>query len=311
MSIRFAESEKDAATSSGTSLYSFSASTKAQRLTTGQEDETLAFLAARPIHTVYMVGLILENGLCSPLNRGDFYCCRNAAGQLEGVALIGHATLIETHSNTALKAFVDLVKNNPRVNIIRGEEEMIEQFLSHYTLLGPAPGLICRELLFEQQQPALGYERVEALRPATLDELEQIITVNSEMIYEECGVNPLEADPDGFRERAAYRIKQERVWVWFEGDRLIFKADVIANTPEVIYLEGIHTNSQERGKGYGLRGLSQLCQQLLERTRSICLLVNEHNYGATKFYRKAGFHQRGWYDTVYLQKRIPSNSPSE
>src|SRR5512132_2312545 len=46
--------------------------------------EVLAFLAERPIHTVMMAGLIRDNGLVSPLNRGAFYACRNKTGRLEG-----------------------------------------------------------------------------------------------------------------------------------------------------------------------------------------------------------------------------------
>ena len=72
------------------------------RLTDGCEAEVLAFLADRPLHTVSLTGLIEDNGLVSPLNRGAFYGCRNRQGQLEGVALIGHATLMETTTYRAL-----------------------------------------------------------------------------------------------------------------------------------------------------------------------------------------------------------------
>src|SRR6266550_3826046 len=70
--------------------------------------EVLAFLAQRPIHTVIMAGFIRDNGLLSPLNRGTFYACRNAAGHLEGVALIGHVTIVETESDEALELFAQL-----------------------------------------------------------------------------------------------------------------------------------------------------------------------------------------------------------
>src|SRR6185436_20691196 len=66
------------------------------RLTDADEEEVLNFLSRRPIHTVAMVGFIHDNGLVSTLNRGTFYGCRNYEGNLEGVALIGHATLLET-----------------------------------------------------------------------------------------------------------------------------------------------------------------------------------------------------------------------
>ncbi|PYS80708.1 MAG: DUF4081 domain-containing protein, partial [Acidobacteria bacterium] len=49
------------------------------------------------------------------------------------------------------------------------------------------------------------------------------------MTLEETGVNPLETDPAGFRERCARRITQGRVWVCVKDGRLLFKADVISD----------------------------------------------------------------------------------
>jgi hypothetical protein len=51
-----------------------------QALVRGCEAEALSYLAARPLHTVYMAGLIHDNGLVSAQNRGTFYACREANG---------------------------------------------------------------------------------------------------------------------------------------------------------------------------------------------------------------------------------------
>jgi predicted GNAT family acetyltransferase len=249
-----------------------------------------------------MMGLILDNGLSSPLNRGDFYACRDTTGQLEGIALIGHATLIEAHTKAALEAFAHLAQNNPGTHLVRAEQEIIESFWNFFTPVSCTPRAVCRELLLEQRESVLAYEPVEDLRPATLDDLEAVIAVNASMIFDECGVNPLDTDLAGFRQRTARRIEQGRVWVWIRDGRLIFKTDVMFVTPDATYLEGVYVNSQERGKRYGLRCFSQLCHRLLADTRSICLLVNEHNHTAINFYYKAGYKLQGCYDTIYLQR---------
>lgn len=274
-----------------------------QLLTSGYEAEALAFLAFRPLHTVSMSGLIRENGLVSPLNRGDFYSCRNSAGCIEGVALIGHATLIEAHSNSALEVFARLAQDNPRVHLIRGEQAMIEHFWNYYSKVVGPPRRVCREQLLEQRHSVPPSEPINNLRLTTLAELDLVLAVNAEMIVEESGINPFQTDPVGFRQRTARRIEQGRIWMWIEQGRMIFKTDVMSETPEVIYLEGVYVNPEERGKGYGLRCLAQLSHQLLQRTKSVCLLVNEHNQAAINFYRKAGYSLQGCYDTVYLQKK--------
>ena len=265
------------------------------------ENEALAFLGGSSIPTAFMTTLIKDNGLDSPLNRGKFYGCRNAAGRLEGVALVGHATLFEAHTEGAVRSIAALASDEPTAHVMMAEQGQAARFLGHYAGPGRAPRLICREMLFEQRKLVEMHEPVPGLRPATLADLEQVVLVHAAMSFEESGVNPLERDPEGFRRRTARRLEQGRVWVWVRDGRLIFKADVIADTPAVVYLEGVYVSRDERGKGVGLRCVSQLGRSLLRRTESICLLVKEHNHNAREFFRRADYTLRGYYDTVYLQ----------
>jgi GNAT superfamily N-acetyltransferase len=264
--------------------------------------EVLEFLSERPIHTVIMAGLIRDNGMVSEHHRGTFYGCRNDWGRLEGVALIGHATLLETRNNRALAALAHKAQAYASTHMIMGEQERIVEFWSHYADEGQEMRLACRELLFELQ-PQLGVsDEIGELRQATAADLELIIPAQAQMAFEESQVNPLEVDPEGFRRRCLRRIGQGRTWVLVENEKLLFKAEIVSDTPGVNYLEGIHVAAAERGKGYGLTGLSQLSQILFRRTRSVCILVNEHNTAAHAFYRRAGFKFRGVYDTIFLRR---------
>jgi hypothetical protein len=91
------------------------------QLTESNTEDVLNFLAERPIHTVFMASVIRDNGLVSPLNRGAFFGCRDAEGRLTGVALIGHATLIEARTEAALIAFAQVALDCPFARLIRGE----------------------------------------------------------------------------------------------------------------------------------------------------------------------------------------------
>lgn len=68
----------------------------AEQLTETDRHEVLRSLNRRPIHCAYLLGLILDNGLISSLNRGTFYPYRNYLGEIQGVVLLGHAMIIET-----------------------------------------------------------------------------------------------------------------------------------------------------------------------------------------------------------------------
>lgn len=271
-------------------------------LTEEDRNEVLAFLGERPVHTVCLAGFIRDNGLVSPHNRGTFYGCRNSEGRLEGVALIGHATLIEARTRRAMQEFGLLAQAYPRTHMILGEKEKVEQFWNYYADEGQEMRLACRELLFELRQSMQVREEVKGLRRATIDDLEKIAPVQAAMAEMESGINPLEVDPEGFRARCARRIEMGRVLVLEEEGRLIFKADVQADTPDVIYLEGVWVDPTERGKGVGRKCLRQICRDLLTRTKSICVLVNEENERAHTFYRMCNFKKRSVYDTIFLQQ---------
>ncbi|HYY58071.1 MAG TPA: GNAT family N-acetyltransferase [Pyrinomonadaceae bacterium] len=273
------------------------------QLTTEHRDEALAFLAVRPLHTVIMAGYIRDHGLMSPLNRGTFYGCRDSQGRLKGVALVGHATLVEARVDAALAAFARVAQEaSPAPHMIMGEQEEIGQFWNYYSEQGHGSRLLGRELLLEQRWPVEVRDAVRGLRRATIEDVKLVIPAHAQMAFEESRVNPLEADPVGFRMRCERRLEQGRTWVVIDGARLIFKADIIAETPEAVYIEGVYVDRAERGKGYGLRCVSQLSRSLLENTSAVCLLVNEQNRRAQAMYRKAGYKLRAYYDIIFPQR---------
>jgi len=267
-------------------------------------NEVLAFLEERPIHTVCMIGFIRDNGLESSHNRGTFYGCRNSEGRLEGVALIGHATLVEARTARAMQEFARTAQIATGTQLILGEHEKVEQFWNFYADQGEDMRLICHELLFELKHAPNTAETSDVLRLATLDDLALIVPIHAQLAFAESGRNPLEQDPVGFQSRCARRIEKGRVWVAVQDGKLLFKADVQADTPDVIYLEGIYVDPLERGKGMGRRCLTEMSQRLLTRAKSICVLVNEANTRAQSFYRLCNFKLRDHYYTIFLQKPL-------
>ena len=270
-----------------------------QKLTDTHAAEILTFLAERPLHTIIMSGCIKDNGVVSTLNRGDFYAGRNEQEQLEGVALIGHITLFEARTERALEAFAHAARSCPRISILAGEHDKIERFWEHYAAEGQAPRQLSREFLYVQHEFA-DMQAVGNVRQARLDDVELLLPVYAEMVYEASGVNPLASDPLGFRLRLVRRIEQGRVLVWIEQEELLFTASIVSDTPLVNYLEGVYVNPAHRGKGYGLRCMSQVSKKLLAHTRALCGFVNEQNRVAQSFYRRAGYELDSCYKKIYV-----------
>jgi uncharacterized protein len=274
-----------------------------KRLTGKQEPEVLALLEARPLHTVLMRGLIHDNGLESSLNRGTFYGWRKANGRLQGVALIGHATLFEARSEIAIQAFGHEARKHVGVHMILGEQRAVDVFWKSFAESGEQPRRACTELLFERQWSFEDLGSAGALRPATLEDLGRVLPIQAQMASAESGLNPMEVDPVGFRKRCARRIELGRVWVCVEGPTLTFKCDIMYETPDFVYLEGIYVAPSLRGKDHGLGCLAQVCKNLSSRTRSLCLFVNEESREAQNFYRRAGFVLRSAYSTIFPERR--------
>ena len=271
------------------------------RLRNENQVEVLTFLGERALHNAVMTGLIRDNGLESKLNRGTFYGCRDAADALIGVAMIGHGVFIDARSEEALCEFARLAQDFPRVHLLMGEQEMVERFWQYYAPNGQPQRRLGREVLFEINELPTRPDNVTHLRLAHLWDLSRVVPVHAAMACAESGVDPLVVDPHGFRQRCRRRIEERRTWVLVERDELIFKADIITDTPEVVYLEGVYVHPEYRRQGFGSRCLTQLTRRLLNQTRSVSALVNQESQEAQEFFTKLGFVSRGVYDTIFLR----------
>lgn len=262
--------------------------------------EALDFLAVRPLHTVIMSGWIRDYGIVSAAHRGRFYGCRDERGRLTGIALIGRNTLFEVRTHEALAALAEYARECPDIQMVMAEGEKLSKFWYHYARPDRAPRLTCRELLFQIRQSVRYFDDVIDLKPATEEDLDQIVPVHAQMVFEETGIDPLARDAEGFRARCAARVRQGRVWVWTRDGQLVFKTDVVSETPEAVYIEGLWTDPGERGKGYSKRCLASLCRQLSNNSRAVCGFVDVDNLAARALYQKTGFSVQEQYAKIYL-----------
>lgn len=272
-----------------------------QILTEADKTEVLDFLKLRPVHTVVMTSFIQDNGLESVDNRGKFYGYRNFQGMLEGVALIGHTTLIESRSEDSLHAFaVTARKSETPIHILMSDGKTVETFWRYFTGDNRKPRLVVTELLFELGFPYLVQKCKWDVRLAKIEELAPIAEAHAEVAFIESGVDPLIKDREGFLKRTLKRIEKERTFVIFENGKLLFKADIVAETDDVYYLEGIYVAGEMRGKGIGASCLAKLSVELLNRKQHICLLTNVDFKNAHRSFEKAGYKNTDCCTTIFV-----------
>ncbi|PYT01458.1 MAG: hypothetical protein DMF63_01000 [Acidobacteria bacterium] len=272
-----------------------------QRLTETDRQEVLAFLSARPVHTVAMKSFVIDNGIESTMNRGNFVGYRNDGGELEGVALIGHSTLIEARTDDAMHAIAIAARQSETpIHLVMSEGKAVEAFWSYFSTSSNKPRLKCEEELFELRFPFLVKKCKWEMRYATLNELKAVAEAQAEVALLESGVDPMARDREGFLKRVARRIEQNRVYVVMENDKLLFKADVVAQTDDVAYLEGVYVHPDRRGEGIGSECLAEVGLRLLTEVQNVCLLSNVAFTSAHKSFRKAGFQNTDHCTTLFL-----------
>ena len=264
-------------------------------------NEVVEFLHVRPVHTVVMTSFLADNGFDSEFNRGKYFGYRTKDGSLEGVALIGHTTLVEARSEEALAAFAyEAKRSETPVYVMMSEGRAIERFWEFFKEENAEPRHMFTEKLFELNFPFLVQDCEWEVRTATPEELEQVAEAHAEVAFIESGDNPLEKDREGFLKRCLRRIEQGRTFVVFENGKLLFKADIVAETDKVAYLEGVYVSPDMRGQGVGPKCLSKLSTKMLERVSDICMLSNLKFESAHRSFEKAGYHSTDCCTTIFV-----------
>lgn len=270
-------------------------------LTENDRAEVLNFLKLRPVHTVIMTSFIRDNGMESADNRGKFYGYRNSDGQLEGVALIGHTTLIEARSENSLEAFAlqARVSETP-IKMMMSHGDAIERFWNYYAVNGEKPLHNFKELLFELNFPFFVQPCEWDIRPARAEELEEVAKAQAAVAFMECGIDPMVKDREGFLKRCLKRIEMGRTFVATDNGKLVFKVDVVSETEDAAYLEGFYVAPEYRGREVGSKCLAKVSLELLNRVQNVCGLSNAEFTGVHRSLNKAGYKNTDFCQTIFV-----------
>jgi predicted GNAT family acetyltransferase len=137
-----------------------------------------------------------------------------------------------------------------------------------------------------------------ALRAATHDDFERLLPACAAAHQEELGIDPLSRDEDGFRWRTRSQIDEGRSWLWLEDDVILFKAEASAWTPSAVQVQQVWVDPVARRRGFGARGMRDLCRLLLETTPTVTLFVRTENTAAIGLYEAIGMRRMLAYRSI-------------
>jgi RimJ/RimL family protein N-acetyltransferase len=145
------------------------------------------------------------------------------------------------------------------------------------------------------EPPAPGGTR---LRAATPDDLELLLPACAAAHELELGIDPIARDPEGFRWRTEAQIAEGRSWLWTEDAAILFKCEASAWTDDAVQLQQVWVDPSLRGRGYGARGMRDVCRLLLASTPAVTLFVRSENAPAIATYESIGMRKTLEYRSV-------------
>lgn len=120
------------------------------------------------------------------------------------------------------------------------------------------------------------------------------------MYTEEVGVSPESGGGgDLYRARVAQLIGRGWSFVRYDGDELVFKAEVACATPQAAQIQGVWVPPHRRGQGLATAGMAAVVHQVRARIApTVSLYVNDWNTAARAVYERVGFVETTRFATV-------------
>jgi uncharacterized protein len=259
--------------------------------------EVGAVLAGDPVAACMVAARVEIAGLDPWRLGGELWA---AGPRLDGLCFSGANLVPLRGDRSALRAFADRARRHGRgCSSLVGRAELVLPLWDEL-VRDWAPA---REVRADQPLMVLaGPPAVEPdpwVRPVRPAELERYLPAAVAMFTEEVGVDPRLGDGGaGYRARVQELVAAGRAFARFEGDEVVFKAEIGALSSQVGQIQGVWVHPACRGRGLGTAGTAAVAQQLAAMQRLASLYVNGFNHAARAAYARVGFRQVASFATV-------------
>ena len=288
------------------SLASDAASLAIERLRPPHLAETLRWLQQDPVLHVYLTALALRDSLGSP--HDETWAARRGGAITALLHLGGRSGAVLPHGDDpeGLRQLAEVARARrgalpARIQVI-GPSRGVDAIVSALEDEGLKPRLERSQVYMKLDPAALpGCEPLPELRAARAEDFPVLFETGAALRIEELDEDPRVADPQTYARRVEEECRDGYTWLWADAEGLRFRASISAATLEAAQISGVYTPPAHRGHGFATRGLAELCSRLLQKSRVVCLFVNDFNEPALSLYRRLGFRviapwaRRAWY----------------
>lgn len=258
----------------------------------------LEFLESDPLLNVYFISRLRDEGT-GPKGQTLFIHCDQSpvalASLSTNVVLAGNDSAPLSLREEAMARLGDriLARLTP-VRAIISDARMVDPLWRRIEgQLSPPTVVRLNQPVYAIHAGPTDLPDLTTIRYAAERDLQALVPACAAMHLEEVGINPLERDAVGYRQRVRELIDRGRSLVITERGRILFKCEFSAVTDAAVQIMGVWTAPSERRRGLARRGMAEVCGHLLRRGKAVTLFVNDFNTPAVRLYESLGFRQIG------------------
>lgn len=257
----------------------------------------MAFLRRDAMMNIYLISRLDEERSVAATQ--IFAVRHNGAIVLLGalstnIVLAGDPSASDDVTETAIALVADriLTRMLP-VRAIISPLELVERLWLHLRSRVDPPTVVRLSQPVYAIRPRLDFPDLETARFSVPRDLDQLVPACAAMHHEEVGIDPLQRDAFGYRERIRELVERKRSVVRVVDGVLASKCEFSAVTPEAVQLMGVWTDPRFRRRGLSRETLREVCGHLFRKGKSVTLFVNDFNKPAIDLYEGLGFERIG------------------
>lgn len=265
----------------------------------GDDDVTaaLAFLRRDPLINVYLISRLLEERFAAATQMVEVRYNHDIvliASLATNVVLAGDPGSPREVTDAAIAVIAERVLTRMvPVRAIISPAPLVEMLWNRLRTRLGAPTVVRMNQPIYAIRGRLDYPDLKTSRYATLRDLDALVPACAAMHREEVGIDPLERDAVGYRERIRELIEKKRAVIRVVDGRIASKCEYSAMTGEAVQLMGVWTAPEYRRRGLSRETLREVCGHLARKGRTVTLFVNDFNRPAVALYESLGFQRIG------------------
>lgn len=257
----------------------------------------LEFLQRDPLINVYLVSRLIEERMLAASQmavvryNGAIVLVASLA---TNIVLAGDPSISRDITDSAIGLIADriLTRMLP-VRAIISPAHLVETLWNDLrTRLDPPTVVRLNQPIYSIRR-RLDYPDLTTARYSTFRDLDALVPACAAMHKEEVGIDPLERDASGYRERIRELVEKKRSVVRVVDGVIASKCEYSAVTADAVQLMGVWTHPRFRRRGLSRELLHEVCGHLFLKGKIVTLFVNDFNTPAIRLYESLGFERIG------------------